>query len=286
MEKNNQPLILGIVVIGAVLIIALALIFTRSDETATEPASENNVSENGENGNGGDNGRDSQQPVPTPAPQPTPQPIPTPNPTPAPTPESQSGVLPDNWDSLTSREKTDLNPFDCDHDTQWVSAEDGTCIDKASEGLTISPKLVWRLDAEETVSGSCTNVNIRGSSGSDYCYVQLHVITDNDISVDRYPHPLYATSVNEYQCLEVPSGFFHLIFEGEDREYFSVTDLIDVCSRDSVVVWAAGESMRYFIQFSIDEGEFPGEGTKGYVSSEYTSLSFEVYFDDFSEVVD
>ena len=111
-------------------------------------------------------------------------------------------------------------------------------------------------------------------------------ITDNDISVDRYPHPLYTTSVNEYQCLEVPSGFFHLIFEGEDREYFSVTDLIGVCNRDSVVVWAAGESMRYFIQFSIDEGEFPGEGTKGYVSSEYTSLSFEVYFDDFSEVVD
>ena len=133
MEKNNQPLILGIVVIGAVLIIALALIFTRSgDETATEPASENNVSENAENGNGGDNGGDNQQPVPTPAPQPTPQPIPTPNPTPVPTPAPQPGILPSDWDNLTDREKTDLNPFNCDHKTQWVSAEDGSCIDKTA----------------------------------------------------------------------------------------------------------------------------------------------------------
>ena len=44
----------------------------------------------------------------------------------------RSGRLPDNWDQLTSREKNDLNPFDCDHETQWVSAENGTCINKPS----------------------------------------------------------------------------------------------------------------------------------------------------------
>ena len=49
MEKNNQPLILGIVVIGAVLIIALVLIFTRnSDETATETTGATNAAANQE----------------------------------------------------------------------------------------------------------------------------------------------------------------------------------------------------------------------------------------------
>ena len=158
MEKNNQPLILGIVVIGAVLIIALALIFTRSgDETATEPASENNVSENAENGNGGDNGGDNQQPVPTPAPQPTPQPIPTPNPTPVPTPAPQPGILPSDWDNLTDREKTDLNPFNCDHKTQWVSAEDGTCINKPpTDPQAACDVLQLTLDPQ---TGLCTQSN-------------------------------------------------------------------------------------------------------------------------------
>ena len=128
MEKNNQPLILGIVVIGAVLIIALALIFTRSDETATETAGTNDTSENQENASTEENGEDGQQPQPAPDPQPTPQPDPDPQPTPDPDP--QTGILPVNWDSLISQEKTDLNPFDCDHETQWVSAEDGTCIDR------------------------------------------------------------------------------------------------------------------------------------------------------------
>ena len=32
--------------------------------------------------------------------------------------------------SLTSQEKTDLDPYDCDYETQWISAEDGTCINK------------------------------------------------------------------------------------------------------------------------------------------------------------
>ena len=58
MEKNNQPLILGAIAIGAVLIIALALVFIRNDKEA-EILTESTVSEsegNGteENGNGDD----------------------------------------------------------------------------------------------------------------------------------------------------------------------------------------------------------------------------------------
>ena len=138
MEKNNQPLILGIVVIGAVLIIALALIFTRnSDDTATETASENNTSENQENVGTGENGENGgEQTTPQPDPQPTPQPAPDPDsfpPDPQPDPQPQPGVLPPNWNSLTDREKTELNPYDCDHETQWVSAEDGSCINKTTD---------------------------------------------------------------------------------------------------------------------------------------------------------
>ena len=126
MEKNNQPLILGIVVIGAVLIIALALIFTRSD-SGTEAPAENTTSENGKNATNENGESDGDQTTPQPDPQPTPQPAPDPDPLPdpQPDPQPQPGVLPSNWNSLTDREKTNLNPFDCNHETQWVSAEDG-----------------------------------------------------------------------------------------------------------------------------------------------------------------
>ena len=122
MDKNNQPLILGIVVIGAVLIIALALIFTRSD-SETEAPTENVVSENEENEAGEEeeaeeDENDGQQPDP----QPTP---------PVPTPDPQPGVLPPNWDELTTPAKTDLNPFGCDIETQYVRADNGQCIDRS-----------------------------------------------------------------------------------------------------------------------------------------------------------
>ena len=100
----------------------MVLIFTRSsDDAATETASENNISENETVNGNGENGR-----------QPTSNPVP--NPTPA--PEPQLGILPTNWDSLTVQEKTELNSFGCDHEAQWVSAENGSCINKASEQET------------------------------------------------------------------------------------------------------------------------------------------------------
>ena len=77
MEKNNQPLILGIVFIGAVLIIALALIFTRSD-CGTEAPAENTAFENGESGD--------EQTTPQPDPQPPEPPEPDPEPEPTPPP--------------------------------------------------------------------------------------------------------------------------------------------------------------------------------------------------------
>ena len=89
--------------------------------------------------------------MPTPDPQPTtpptPSPAPTPQPTPPPTPDPQPGVLPFNWDSLTPQEKTDLNPFNCNIETQIIYADDGTCHDKTSGengGQTGDP--IYRID--------------------------------------------------------------------------------------------------------------------------------------------
>ena len=153
MEKNNQPLILGAIAIGAVLIIALALIFTRgSDETTTETTVTDDTSENREDTNTGENDENDQ-------PQPTPQPTPAPNP--APTPNPQSGVLPNNWDNLTSQEKTELNPLNCDHDTQWVASENGTCIDKGNDDS----------DSEVIESGTFAGIDyiIWGVEREPYC---------------------------------------------------------------------------------------------------------------------
>ena len=120
-KKDNQPLVLAIIAI--IPIIALALIFTRSDDAATETPTENNVSENEASEQTAVNGEDNQQAVSAPAPQTTP----------TPSPDPQPGVLPSDWDSLTPQEQSELNPFGCDHATQWVSAENGSCIDKPAE---------------------------------------------------------------------------------------------------------------------------------------------------------
>ena len=65
---------------------------------------------------------------PTPDPQLIPQPVPDPDPSPEPIPQPDG--LPSNWDSLTPQEKTDLNPFNCDHGTQHVRDDNGQCVNK------------------------------------------------------------------------------------------------------------------------------------------------------------
>ena len=133
MEKNNQPIIIASIII-AVLIIVLALIFTRTDSETEAPA-ESAVSENEENETDENGASDGEQTTPQPDPQPTPQPTPDPDPLPdpQPDPQPQAGVFPPNWDELSPTEKTTLNPFDCNHETQWVSAEDGGCINKTTD---------------------------------------------------------------------------------------------------------------------------------------------------------
>ena len=139
LEKNNQPLILGIVVIGAVLIIALALIFTRNgDESVTETVDENNTSENQENGNGEENG---QQPAPNPAPQPIP-PQPTPKPDPTPAPDPRPG---DRYDPVTEDERWWPQPIaDCEFSSDFDVFEAGNTVDGLGNRR-------WIMSADESI---------------------------------------------------------------------------------------------------------------------------------------
>ncbi len=159
MAKNNQPIIVTSIIVGAILIIVLALIFTRTD-SQPEAVMEGNVVETGE-----ENGENGQRPTPNPAPQPTS--------TSNPTPDPQFGVLPSNWDSLTVQEKTDLNIFNCDFNTQTVRMDDGQCsyilpthVDLGSEEecspADVDPPNCWTTAIHLAIKGEYSADQLRG----------------------------------------------------------------------------------------------------------------------------
>ena len=212
MEKNNQPLIIGALVVGAVLIIALALIFTR-DDSGTEAPAENTASENEENATNENGENGGEQTTPQPDPQPTPQPAPDPDPLPdpQPDPQPQPGVLPPNWNSLTDREKTNLNPFDCNHETQWVSAEDGSCIDK--------PSAIFPFKYVEDSAQIECYLTVPSSRGG--CTAVLQVEAIEDIQFDSG------------KCAPIPDARLTLTGGPGDDIVFDSADLEPVYSGDS-----------------------------------------------------
>ena len=119
MGKNNQLPIFAAIIIGAILAVALVLILTRDNPKTTEIAPEDNTSENTENGGGEENGSNGRQPENPEGPE---QPS---------NPEGpETGELPSNWHELTGVQKTQLNPFGCDLETQHVRSDNGLCQDK------------------------------------------------------------------------------------------------------------------------------------------------------------
>ena len=112
-EKNRKRRIIFGGIFGAVVMVSLLLIFPGNhNEITPATTDENTITET----------EQQPEPVPTPDPQPTPRP----------TPDPQPGILPLNWHSLTSREKTDLNPYRCPADTNGIvrlSAETGECLE-------------------------------------------------------------------------------------------------------------------------------------------------------------
>lgn len=74
-----------------------------------------------------------EQPEQPEQPQPPEEPEQPVEPQPSEEPETPAGRLPDDWDQLTPQQKTDRNPFGCDVETQWISAEDGSCLDKSPQ---------------------------------------------------------------------------------------------------------------------------------------------------------
>ena len=285
MEKNNQPLIMTAMIVVGVLIIALVLIFTRSndDETAPPTTTANNTSETQTTGNTGENSEEGQQPEqPTPEPQPTPQPTPEPDSTPA--PEPQPGVLPSNWDSLTRQEKTDLNPYGCDHDTHYVRADNGQCQIRPSSSEYKFPIIV---DKKQN-----THLEFVCYSAWDGCKTLLHITALEDMHVPTagtgplfassplpsdalYPNPEPRTYDSE---IIMRVGFFSITTE-DGKVYLSNThtwlanktlhgDQNRVTTKEVAV--EASEGGFSSVLFKIPWGEVPEVGSEVTLTSNHT----------------
>ena len=179
-NKDNKPTFNPTIAFVAVLafIIAIVLVFTfrsNSDNETTAPEQPDPVNQ-------------VEQPItsdpqpdsdPEPPAQPDPEPEELVDPTP-PTPPVE-GELPVDWDQLTPAEKTDRNPFDCDIQTQWISAEDGTCIDKSSAvGPTLLPVTLQQPFRLSLDSG---RLQLEGRIDLD-CHPAKHEIVDSFDSND------------------------------------------------------------------------------------------------------
>ena len=254
MEKNNQPLIITAIIVGAALIIALALIFTRNgDDVTTETADENNVTQNGESNGETENGEDpdcdSQEAANNPecltgtecadvlkADGSCVKQITCDGQTydlesddswldengvrrtvcePA---RPQTGILPDNWEQLTPREKTNLNPFDCDIEAQYVRADNGQCQDKPTEPEAEYVTLIVEDDRD------CL-------SFYNLALVCAYVLTDgnlDDEELEEIRDDLFAA--DKYACL---NGMVVVFFDHDGRDGLETEDdLADLLSQN------------------------------------------------------
>ncbi len=258
MEKNNQPLILGAMVIGAILIIALALIFTRGgDETSTETVSENNTSESQENRGGEENNGGGQQPETPEQPE---------NPEAPEQPENPgTGILPSNWNSLTPQEKNELNPYGCNLETQILYAEDGSCHDKQipptqldGAPFALTGQVVGAVgDNPQPLSEGITMVCYYSQDPSDdhECHINLHFQPTKDLDVNLDSAPSLMTKKTssvfygdegqvEHTCWQVSSDLvtlktglgqaakIHRKIYAAKRSHYSVTNGVTFYNRE------------------------------------------------------
>ena len=267
MEKNNQPLIITAIIGGIVLIIALAFIFTRNSDETTTTTDANNTTENGTNGDS------SQPPAPTPAPTPTPtpQPAPTPTPNPTPAPDPQPSVLPANWDSLTSQGKTDLNPFDCDHETQWVSAENGSCIEKATrireDDIKLDARLeILREEDDDNDDIECTyHDNFDDSHVSCLIVVAVSPTQDIGLGIGEWS---WLQADSRTCVLSIPDDAFNILTAVDRHSYNSrYVDVYAPCKNQFFNnVLAQDTRHTAFVEFSIPVNERLTENDTVYLS--------------------
>ena len=95
---------------------------------------------------------------------------------------------------MTGREKTSLNPFGCDHETQWVSAEDGSCIDQPKDTDTTNHEYVVLLSssvngAEDPETADFCELNPCDADG--FRIFDWHIAIKESIDVDLYTRNSY-----------------------------------------------------------------------------------------------
>ena len=219
--KNNSskfnPTVAFVTV--AVLVSIIVLVFVlRSGSSEPEPAEPPVVDQSAEP-------RQPVDPPEPPAQPPEQQPSPTPPEPSDPPVAPPAGQLPDNWDDLTSAQKTELNPLDCDIETEWISAEDGSCIAKTENGPP--PVFTGRRREVSTLTfddGRFARVLLEGWSCEEY------------VPVDYTGHPLRG------YLIDIDSGLGYAATEEAIKEYLSQHPT-DVCQIKGLYSVGASETV-------------------------------------------
>ena len=168
LKKTSERGFAVIIAIVAAVIIAVAVIIViaSSGEDTTEPAATPVTGQ-------------SEQPPAEPITEPGPE-----QPAPPETPP-QPGTLPADWDELSNTEKTTLNPHGCDHETQWVSAEDGSCIDTPQDFECHEDRFLGLDDTCRLYIVLSRDVSRDGLPDHNFDNVDMQIAVKGDWSEDR-----------------------------------------------------------------------------------------------------
>lgn len=186
--KNNP----NVVIIAVVVLVALAvLVFIFRDGFGSPEVSEQ-VNEQQPT-----QPADPEKAVPPLDPQNPPLPVDPPEEMPPPSTsgsDTEEVALPDNWDELTRVQKIVLNPYQCDIETHWISAENGRCIDKSSSRsprlFSVAPFAVEfdnGLEVEVSVRVSCESVESKFRTLYGDEYLREHGYW-SDVAKDFFKH--------------------------------------------------------------------------------------------------
>ncbi len=202
-ENSNNFVVFGAVALAIALVIVLLLVFNGNDDEQVEDSSADDQSQIDQSTPADDQNRpadEEQTDNQT-------QPVQDDNSTDTVTtdnPESQAqgettelGQLPANWEQLTNRQKTDLNPYDCDIEIEFIYADDGSCHlkspteiedDEITEPDPPTRDIYTRAELEDYLeSPEYTHLQKRDTL-SDYCYYD-----SPDDCVGLYSAPAYDT---------------------------------------------------------------------------------------------
>ena len=154
-ENSNNFVVFGAVALAIALVIVLLLVFNGNDDEQVEDSSADDQSQIDQSTPADDQNRPADEEQTDNQTQPvqddnSTDTVTTDNPeSQAPGEATEPGQLPANWEQLTNRQKKDLNPYNCDIETEFIWAEDGSCHSKPSADIEDDDTAVLPPDIED-----------------------------------------------------------------------------------------------------------------------------------------